>query len=742
LVSPSRPALAALSGGVTLLRTGSGVVWASADDDIFRSTDGGAHWKAVLPAAANPATCGCFYHSYFFGPERAWDEQSLSVGNSFGARLWSTVDGGRSWQVGTLLPVPPLWQLIEPDLQGVGYTLDFTSPSNGYLVVSTADLSGAPELLTGLWHTRDGGRIWTEVGGTHVPLNGLEVSASSVCDAVGYLAVTFANPETGWVANPCGQGPPMWETHDGGATWRPMRLATPPGGWGRGVVPMPAQPVLTSSGVVIDQVTTGVGALVVEEINADGSWRYLGRLRTEGISLPAALDVIDDTHFALPASDGMWVTNDAAKTWRFVASGIDLADLGPMQLFLDSSQPFAGIVLAESDDSGTDADPTAVALRTTDGGHSWQPVGSTLALDPYVGEPRYDLLAFSGPRVGYVAGNGGLSVTDDGGRTWHSALGMSEPIQQLDVEGTGDAVVLSSDSLLTTSDGGSHWRLASEPTAGALYSVSFVGAGVGYGVVCESSEPSLQDNVVALVRTTDDGKSWRAVSVPPDFACTALSNGQGTPPSELCVASPEVLYAIAGPLVDRPGMMPQPTVLFRSLDGGRSWSRVAAASDDGIVSCDGDTLWTVAEESFRSNSAYAIRYSSDGGRHFRSLIGATSGTSTYADIGLQGVRIGRAAGLLGSIETPTMSSAVLFEWTSLTNGHTRTILQTTSDTGRSWAPPRAVPSADFALTAFFRSTRSGFILSQSYSASSITSLVATNDGGRSWQTVAEFPQLP
>jgi photosystem II stability/assembly factor-like uncharacterized protein len=728
----------AASGAATLLRTGSGVVWASVDDDIFRSTDGGAHWSQVLPAAAHPATCGCFYHSYFFGPERAWDVESLSVGSSFGARLWSTIDGGRSWQVGTLLPVPPLWQPIQPDLQGVGYTLDFTSPSNGYLDVSTTVQPGAPELLTGLWHTRDGGRSWTEVGGTHVPLNGLEVSASSVC-GVGYLAVTFANPERGWIANPCGKGPPMWETHDGGATWRPIRLATPPGGWGRGVAPMPAQPALTSSGAVIDQVTTGVGALVVEEINADGSWRYLGRLRTGGIGLPATLDVIDATHFVLPASDGIWVSDDAAKTWHFVSSGIDLAGLGSMSLFLNGSQQITGIVLAESD-SGTGSDPTAVALRTTDGGRSWQSVGSALAVDPYVGEPRYDLLTFPSPRVGYLAGEGGLSVTHDDGRTWHSALGMSEPIQQLDVEGTNDAVVLSSDSLLTTSDGGSHWRVASEPAAGALYSVSFVGAGVGYGVVCESNDPSLQNNVVALVRTTDDGKSWRAVPVPPGFACTAISNGEGTPPSELCVASPEVLYAIAGPLVERPRMMlPQPTILFRSLDGGRSWSRVAGISDAGIVSCDGDTLWTVVEQSFRSDSAYAVRYSSDGGRHFRSLIGATSGPSTYADIGLQGVQMKHAAGMFGSIATPTTSSAVPFVWT---NAHTRTILQATSDTGRSWAPPRAVPVGDLAGPAFFLSTRSGFILNQSDSASSITSLLATNDSGRRWQTVAQFPPLP
>jgi photosystem II stability/assembly factor-like uncharacterized protein len=421
---------------------------------------------------------------------------------------------------------------------------------------------------------------------------------------------------------------------------------------------MPAQPVLTSSGAVIDQVTTGVGALVVEEISADGSWRYLGRLRTGGIGLPAALDVIDATHFVLPASDGIWVSDDAAKTWHFVSSGIDLADLGSMSLLLNGSQQITGIILAESD-SGTGSDPTAVALRTNDGGRSWQSVGSALAVDPYVGEPRYDLLAFPSPRVGYVAGAGGLSVTDDGGRTWRSELGMSEPIQQLDVEGTGDSVVLSSDSLLTTSDGGSHWRLASEPAAGALYSVSFVGAGVGYGVVCESNDPSLQNTVVALVRTTDDGKSWRVLPVPPGFTCTAISNGKGTPPSELCAASPEVLYAIAGPLVERPGMMlPQPTILFRSLDGGRSWSRVAGISDAGIVSCDGDTLWTVVEQSFRSNSAYAVRYSSDGGRHFRSLIGATSGTSTYADIGLQGVQMKHAAGMFGSIATPTTSSAL------------------------------------------------------------------------------------
>jgi photosystem II stability/assembly factor-like uncharacterized protein len=746
LVSPSPPAVAAASGGATLLDAGSGVVWASADDDIFRSTDGGAHWKAVLPPAANPATCGCFYYSYFFGSQHAWAEESVNNAKSIGDRLWSTADGGRRWELGPRLPVPSLWPLI--DLGGIGYTLDFTSAANGYLVVSSSDL---PDLFTALWRTRDGGHSWKPVGGTRVPLNGASVSANSNCQSVGFLAATFVNATTGWIANPCGQGPAMWETIDGGSTWRPSKLATPPGGWERGVVPMAAAPVVTASGAVIDQVTIGNGALAVEETRAGSSWRYLGRLRTGAIGLPATLDVIDATRFALPASDGIWVSDDAAKTWHFVTSGIDLADLGPMSLLLDGSQQIAGIVLAESSDSGTDADAAAVALRTTDGGASWQPAGSTLSLDPYGGGPAYDLLDFPGAGTGYVAGDGGLAVTNDGGRTWRRELSEAEPIVELEVDGPGDAVALGSDSLLATSDRGRQWRLESEPSAGGLASVSFVNADVGFGAVCEPSEayPDYAQGPenVELVRTTDGGRSWLAVSLPPEFGCpTAISNGQGSgSPAQLCVASAQVLYAIAGPPDYRDGgMVPQGTFLFRSADGGRSWHQIArTAVEDGIVSCQGDRLWTVAEESGRWGSVYAVGFSSDEGRHVSSCIGATSGLLTYADIGLRGAVTTRAAGALAGIETPSSSSALLLEWRGIGSKHARMTLQTTSDAGLSWSPPSpATPIDDTDFTAFFLSTRSGFILGQTTPSSSETSLFATSDGGRSWQRLAQFPQLP
>jgi photosystem II stability/assembly factor-like uncharacterized protein len=69
-------------------------------------------------------------------------------------------------------------------------------------------------------------------------------------------------------------------------------------------------------------------------------------------------------------------------------------------------------------------------------------------------------------------------------------------------------------------------------------------------------------------------------------------------------------------------------------------------------------------------------------------------------------------------------------------------LQTTSDSGLRWSTPStATPIDDIDFTAFFLSTRSGFTLGQTTPSSSETSLFATSDGGRSWQRLAQFPQL-
>jgi len=189
-------------------------------------------------------------------------------------------------------------------------------------------------------------------------------------------------------------------------------------------------------------------------------------------------------------------------------------------------------------------------------------------------------------------------------------------------------------------------------------------------------------------------------------------------------------------------MVPQGTFLFRSANAGRSWHRIARTTGDGIDSCQGDRLWTVAQQGNQWGSVEVLSFSSDQGRHFSSRIGATFGISTYADIGLRGAVITRAAGTLAGIETPSSSSAVLFEWRGTGSKPARMKLQTTSDSGLRWSTPStATPIDDIDFTAFFLSTRSGFILGQTTPSSSETSLFATSDGGRSWQRLTQFPQL-
>jgi hypothetical protein len=162
-----------------------------------------------------------------------------------------------------------------------------------------------------------------------VPLNGASVSANSNCQCVGFLAATFVNATTGWIVNPCGQGPAMWETIDGGSTWRPSKLATPPGGWERGVVPMAAPLVVTASGAVIDQVS-----------NRHGCPRCRREPSRQLVALPRATahrghrsscdPRRDRRHtFALPASDGIWVSSSLETICDLeFYSVVDLATLG------------------------------------------------------------------------------------------------------------------------------------------------------------------------------------------------------------------------------------------------------------------------------------------------------------------------------------------------------------------------------------------------------------------------------
>jgi hypothetical protein len=193
------------------------VTWKDAADHLLRTTDGGLTWHDVTPpeppaAAGNGKTA----LPYFLDPSTAWMIYSNIDGSlpQEAATVWSTRDGGATWQPG---------QGITPDASGGSFSptyMDFIDPQNGWLLVALG--AGMNHVYSALYRTTDGGRNW-------VPLiTPYDDGGIQSCAKTGMV---FISAKYGWLTTDChgvAPVPYIFNTLDGGRTWAKVDLPAPP----------------------------------------------------------------------------------------------------------------------------------------------------------------------------------------------------------------------------------------------------------------------------------------------------------------------------------------------------------------------------------------------------------------------------------------------------------------------------------------------------------------------------------
>jgi photosystem II stability/assembly factor-like uncharacterized protein len=173
------------------------------EDDIFRSTDGGAHWVNVSYTGANRATPGSLSLG---GDKNGISFRDTSTGFASGSTfaqgfLWFYVthDGGRTWEQ-QALPLPPAYRATTFDIAPP----QFFTPWDGILVV------GIGSILSPLVYvTHDGGRTWTSTTSTTPLRNAVIVSFINVSDG---WAIQHESTAPGGKAR-------LYVTSDGGRHW-------------------------------------------------------------------------------------------------------------------------------------------------------------------------------------------------------------------------------------------------------------------------------------------------------------------------------------------------------------------------------------------------------------------------------------------------------------------------------------------------------------------------------------------
>jgi len=285
--------------------------------------------------------------------------------------------------------------------------------------------------------------------------------------------------------------------------------------------------------------------------------------------------------------------------------------------FLDAGFGWAPVV-----QSCSDASCVSVFVSDNGGERWWRRTGSPIVVaepeSPSI-HPR-PMVRLATKDIGWLIDWAGrLFSTTDGAVTFHpeptsgaviDLQAHGEQVWRLDksCDPQGSCQV----SLMTSSDYGRTWAVGHPPAIGRT-GASFAWPSAQAGYILSDRGDSTIDAArpdPVLTRTLDGGKTW-TTSAPP---CSGYDNGSGYEGSgsggwDLAASSPSDLWLVCQ---DTPasGAM-QPKHLYRSSDGGASWSQDLGTPNAGAG---GHTVAASPARACRGGSRTSIACTHDGGR--------------------------------------------------------------------------------------------------------------------------------
>lgn len=305
------------------------------------------------------------------------------------------------------------------------------------------------------------------------------------------------------------------------------------------------------------------------------------------------------------------------------------------------------------------------------------------------------------PNKGFAVGEGVILVTDDG-HHWQQRYSDEDwfvSVEALDVD---HAWVVGQHSLLATADGGHHWTPVSEPRGASLRAVDFVDPSTGWG-----------SDGRHVYRTTDGGESWVAADPP----CGA---------ERICFSARDDGWAAR----DRH--------VFRTTDGGHVWTaaftlpiretdnqfNAKSVQIDGLDCAAPGVVWVsfAGSAAGTTQTPYVI-YRGSGDGAWAPVLQAAGGPPPSA-----------AAPTGGTYPAPfhavDRDTAV---YVSFTPTATPSAALTTGQGGSMPGPWHSIPGL-FSITSLsFPEQTTGWVLAPKAGATNIDVILATTDGGRTWQ---------
>lgn len=353
---------------------GIGRIPGSKDKLVLRTSDGGENWRNVTPSQVIYDNAGMVDDVYgcFRDADHAWvlfeDEQGFDPKE--GVRVWSTEDGGRTWNSAELpLSVAAVQYFSDPKI-------NFLDNQNGWIFAGIAKIEGRE--YSGLYTTHDGGQTWVNM------VSGNTGNLPSVTKKNGAV---FRDTLEGWITGENSMSDPaavLWHTFDGGNSWYQQLFPEP---WGLNI----------PQGLLSDpSISCSLGVPKFVDFQNQYAWTVL---KCSGGSLSEPVSIL------------YW-TYDRLSTWKTIRLPAAEGDLS-----------FYGIEYgwyAVQNEPGSDF-PYQI-LFTEDGGENWR-TAAQLAWD--------SRLQFLTPSIGYAIatynGMPALVKTENSGFAWQQIFAFINP---------------------------------------------------------------------------------------------------------------------------------------------------------------------------------------------------------------------------------------------------------------------------------------------------------------------------